>query len=221
MITLLPLAYVPEIVYSVSYCIQLSLAAISAGSIEGKSISSEGAAPIDNSLAAKPEESNVLSEDIDSLPSEVDFPDNAPCNKEYGSARRKKRKLSGGGTAQKAENTHLETSEAVELEEDQSVLGGDGRSIDVLMSRLLIEQESFCSADLVCNELLQMMDTMGPKHDVVLEDSSVESRLAALHVLVKVLIKHPIQVCNQRLIQLFQDWVPLILKKVINMPRLS
>lgn len=199
---LLPLAYVPEIVHKVSSCIQLSLATIGAGSIDCKSDSVEGEALIENISGAKPEELNVLGKDNDSSSPEV------ICNEAFESARRKRRKLSGGKTAEKAENSLVKTTEAVELLEEQSVLGGHVRSINVL-----VEQESVCSADLVCKELLQMMDTIGPVLDV-LQDTSVENRLAALHVIVKVFKVHPTEVGIQRSIKLFQEWVSWILHKV-------
>lgn len=213
---LLPLAYLPEIVYPVSYCIELALATLGTGSVTGKSSNSEGAARNDNSLVAKLEGSNAINKELDILPAE-DCPENAASTEVLEDARRKRRKLSDAGTA---ENTHIEKSEIVEPEENQSALGGDCRPIDVFLSRHLIEQESTCSADLVYNELLQMMDTIEPKHDVMSEDTSLDSKLAALHVLVKVFIKSPIPVCNQRLIQLFHDWVLWILKKVSNVSRL-
>jgi hypothetical protein len=206
---LLLLAYIPEMVYHVSYCIELALATLGTGSGAGRRTSSEGAAINDNSLGVKPEGSNVINKELDLLPAV----DDAAGTKEFEDARRKRRKLNDKGTAQKAESTHFETSKAHEPEEEELEPGGGCRPIDVLLSRSLLEQESTCSADLVYNELLQMMGIIEPKHDVM-SGEPVESKLAALHVLVKVLTKFPIEVCNQRLIQLFHDWVLWILKKV-------
>ncbi|KAG0625577.1 hypothetical protein M758_2G066000 [Ceratodon purpureus] len=202
---LLPLAYIPEIVYHVSYCIELGLATIGTDIGAGRTNST------DDSSGVKPEGSNVIKEELD-LPA-VDCPESDAGTKELEDARRKRRKLSDNGTARKDENTHLEATKALEPQEDPSVLGGGCRSIDILMSRPLIEQESRCSAGSVYNELLQMMDTIEPKHNAISGDTSVEGKLAALHVLVKVFTKHPVEVCNQRLIQLFHDWVVWILKK--------
>lgn len=207
---LLPLAFIPEIVYHVSYCIELALATLGTRSGACETTRLEGAANNDNSFGAKPEGSNVINKEPDLLPV-VDCPDNAASTNEFEDARRKRRKLSDKDTAQKAE-----TSKALELEEDHLALGAGCRSIDALLSRPLIEQESMYSADLVYNELLQMMNTIEPKHDVLSGDTAVESKLAALHVLVKVLIKYPFEVCNQRLIQLFHDWILWILKQVTN-----
>ena len=221
---LLPLAYMPEIVYPVGYCIELALATLGAGNVGCKTNSSKGAARNDNSLGPRPEGSNEIKEELNFLPPAqspaVDCPDNGASTKEFEDTRRKRRKLSDKGTAEIAENTLSETSKALETEEDESALGGDCRPIDVLLSRPLIEQESICPADLVHNEFLQMMENIEPKHDVMPGDTSVESKLAALHVLVKVFIKYPNEVCNQRLIQLFHDWVLWILEKVTNVSRL-
>lgn len=217
-IALLPLAYIPEIVHSVSYCIQLALATLDTRIITGKILNLEGAAWVVNSSEAKPGGSNALNKQVDPLPPahhlpELDCPDNAGSNKEFESTYRKRRKLSDTGIAQKTGNIHLETSEAVDPEEHEVARGGHIPLIDVLNTRLLIEQGNFFSADFIHKKLLQMMDTIDPKYDAISGDTTVESRLSALHVLVRVLRKYPAEVCNQRLIRLFFDWVSWILKK--------
>ena len=60
-----------------------------------------------------------------------------------------------------------------------------------------------------------MMDGLEPPADVMQSESpTVEGLLAALQVLVRVFTKHPVGVCNQRLIQLVHNWMPWILGKV-------
>lgn len=75
------------------------------------------------------------------LPPEVDCPDKAPRNYDVDSPCRENRKLCGGRASQRHENAHLETFEALELDENQFMVGAAGRSLDVLMSRLMIEHD--------------------------------------------------------------------------------
>ena len=109
-----------------------------------------------------------------------------------------------------------EASEAVEMEEVPHTLpGGNSNLIDVLLSKLALEEENLCSAASVYKELLQMMDGLEPPADVMQSEMpTVEGLLAALQVLVRVFTKHPVGVCNQRLIQLVHNWMPWILGKV-------
>lgn len=230
--SLLPVAYIPEITIPLSYCIQLAIGTWRAA---GAPIMSQEAVLSDIAAEAKinpPNPPDIISDKVDpllppqpQLRPELDVSaDTAISSEEYESTQRKRRKLNTG-TCHKTglsvvytDSTSLpaEASEAVEMEEVPHTLpGGNSNLIDVLLSKLALEEENLCSAASVYKELLQMMDGLEPPADVMQSETpSVEGLLAALQVLVRVFTKHPVGVCNQRLIQLVHNWMPWILGKV-------